>query len=108
MSLFEKDLDAALEQCDEMLEQIAQAHKAADKAMEEMHQSQEEWVKSIIRDKAKPPIKGEITPGKLRWRGIKIVRPDFGYFDKKYNIEIWQRNELLGKVEIELVMKFPQ
>ena len=108
MSLFEKDLDAALEQCDELLEQIAQAHKAADKAMEEMRQSQEEWVKSIIRDKANPPIKGEITPGKLRWRGIKIVRPDFGYFDKKYNIEIWQRNELLGKVEIELVMKFPQ
>lgn len=104
MSLFEKDLDTALEQ----LEQIAQAHKVADKAMEEMRLRQEEWVKSIIRYKANPPIKGEITLGKLRWRGIKIVRPYFGYFDKKYNIEIWQRNELLGKVEIELVMKFPQ
>lgn len=104
MSLFEKDLDTALEQ----LEQIAQAHKAADKAMEQMRLRQEEWVKSIIRDKANPPIKGEITLGKLRWRGIKIVRPYFGYFDKKYNIEIWQRNELLGKVEIELVMKFTQ
>ena len=107
MSLFEKDLDAALEQCDELLEQIAQAHKAADKAREEMLQIEEEWVKSIIRDKANPPIKGEITPGKLRWRGIKIVRPYLGLFDKKYDIEIWQRNELLGKVEIEFVMKFP-
>lgn len=100
MSLFEKDLDTALE----LLEQIAQAHKAADKAREEMRLRQEEWVKSIIRDKAMPPIKGEITPSKLKWRGIKIVQSKFGYLDKKYNIEIWQRNELLGKVEVEFLM----
>ena len=81
MSLFEKDLDAALEQCDELLEQIAQAHKAADKAREEVLHIEEKWVKSIIRDKANPPIKGEITPGKLRWRGIKMVRPNLGLFD---------------------------
>ena len=27
-----------------------------------------------LREKAQPPIKGNITKGKIKWRGIKIVR----------------------------------
>ena len=92
------------EPCKDILNQIAQAHKAADEAMLEMRQKQELWIKTVIREKAMPPIKGEITPSKLKWRGIKIVQSRFGYLDEKYNIEIWQRNELLGKVEVEFLM----
>ena len=94
------------EPCKEILESIAQAHKAADEARREMILKEEEWIRCIIREKATPPIKGEITPGKLRWRGIKLVKPDFGFCSNKYNIELWQRNELLGKIEVELLMKF--
>jgi len=37
-----------------------------------------------LRDNVSPPIKGDITIGKIKWRGIKIVQ--------RYNhpkIEIW-------------------
>ena len=30
-----------------------------------------EWVEDILRNYAQPPIKGEITRGKIRWRGIR-------------------------------------
>ena len=38
------------------------------------------WIKEVnnfieetMRNKAQPPIKGELTLGKTRWRGIKII-----------------------------------
>jgi len=35
---------------------------------------EDEIFMSAVRLNAKPPIKGEITKGKLKWRGIKIVQ----------------------------------
>ena len=39
---------------------------------EEMCKSEEEWLEEIYRTKVIPPIKGKITLGKIRWRGLVI------------------------------------
>lgn len=54
----------------------------------------EEWFKRTILSKAAPPIKGEITKGKLRWRGIHLkmrVVPS-----QCMITELWQRDKCLG------------
>lgn len=54
----------------------------------------EEWVKRTILSQATPPIKGEVTKGKLRWRGIhqKIkLMPN-----QCMITELWQRDKCLG------------
>lgn len=40
----------------------------------------EKWVKNILLNYATPPIKGEITKGKLKWRGIRLCIQN-NYFD---------------------------
>lgn len=35
--------------------------------------NKEEWLEHILREKVEPPIKGDITPGKLKWRGIRLA-----------------------------------
>lgn len=37
-----------------------------------MSQKQDEVIESIVRHFAEPPIKGVITKGKLKWRGITL------------------------------------
>jgi hypothetical protein len=34
--------------------------------------SREAWLEEICRTKVIPPVKGDITPGKIRWRGLRI------------------------------------
>lgn len=36
--------------------------------------SKEKEYEVILRTKAKPPIKGKITKGKIQWRGIKEIK----------------------------------
>jgi len=46
-------------------------------------------VEKILRNYVTPPVKGEITKGKIRWRGLSIAR---------YNgnlVGVIQRNELI-------------
>lgn len=31
-----------------------------------------DFIDETLRNKANPPIKGDLTPGKIRWRGIKL------------------------------------
>ena len=40
---------------------------------------EEIFFKRYIEEFANPPIKGEITKGKIRWRGIKIVQVNNGF-----------------------------
>ena len=47
------------------------------KLFEEIHR-QEELFTSFLRTTAEPPIKGEITKGKLVWRGIRLIRQQIG------------------------------
>lgn len=63
----------------------------------------EEWAKMVLYTYAKPQIRGEITKGKLKWRGIKMVaiHNDFGEHTTVYTI--MQRGVLLGKFKVSLI-----
>ena len=54
----------------------------------------EEWLKRVVLSQATPPIKGEVTKGKLRWRGIyqkiKLIP------SQCMITELWQRDKCLG------------
>ena len=47
----------------------------------EQQKKEEEIFTSALKIMAEPPIKGEITKGKVKWRGIRIVQynDDFKY-----------------------------
>ena len=45
----------------------------------EMQKQEEEIFTTALRTMAEPPIKGEITKGKIRWRGIRIIRQQIGF-----------------------------
>ncbi len=45
---------------------------------DEVRRQEEELFTSALRVMAEPPIKGEITKGKLRWRGIRLIRQQIG------------------------------
>lgn len=57
-----------------------------------------DWAEYILRTFAKPKINGEITAGKLRWRGI-YKREIFENFS--HTIELWQRKKKIGSYTIE-------
>ena len=45
----------------------------------EMQKQEEELFTTTLRTIAEPPIKGEITKGKLTWRGIRLIRQQVGF-----------------------------
>jgi len=45
---------------------------------DEVRRLEEELFTTALRTMAEPPIKGEITKGKLRWRGIRLIRQQVG------------------------------
>lgn len=53
----------------------------------------EEWVKRTILSQASPPIKGGVTKGKLRWRGI---HQKIRLMPNQLITELWQRDKCLG------------
>lgn len=54
-----------LEEMHERMLQSLQDYKFRDERIKE------EWLRNVLKD-ALPPIKGKITKGKLKWRGIKL------------------------------------
>lgn len=50
----------------------------------EQQKKEEEIFTSVLRIMAEPPIKGEITKGKVRWRGIRIVQYNDGFKNTKW------------------------
>lgn len=57
------------------------------------------WQLSIIKKSFKnvvPPIKGDLTAGKLKWRGIKI------YYDGKRFMWVTQRGK---KISLRMILK---
>ena len=53
-----------------------------------------EWVEDCLRTRVKPPIKGDITEGKIRWRGLSLA---FGPVGEFYGI--LQRRKILYSVD---------
>jgi len=45
----------------------------------EMQKKEEELFTIALRTMAEPPIKGEITKGKITWRGIRLIRQQVGF-----------------------------
>jgi hypothetical protein len=35
--------------------------------------NQEKFIEDVLRNHVTPPIKGEITKGKIKWRGLEIM-----------------------------------
>lgn len=63
--------------------------------LQERDEKVSEWAKTVICTYATPRIKGEITKGKLKWRGIKLTRIwSSSYKEETYTIT--QRGKLLG------------
>ena len=56
----------------------------------------EEWLHNVLKD-ALPPIKGKITKGKLKWRGIKLYTHT-GARGSMY--EVMQRGVRLGLLRV--------
>ena len=56
-----------------------------------LEQAITEWIQKELNDKCVPPIKGKITKGKIKWRGLKIVCT----VDGKY---ISQRNNRISPI----------
>jgi hypothetical protein len=44
-----------------------------EKQISEYHKVLEPEIEKILRTRVKPPIKGEITKGKVKWRGLSLV-----------------------------------
>jgi len=59
----------------------------------EQQKKEEEIFTSALRIMAEPPIKGEITKGKVRWRGIRIVQYNDGF---KYTKWLEQRGKQIS------------
>lgn len=49
-----------------------------DSIIKQVMNNQEKFIEDILRNHVKPPIKGEITKGKIKWRGLTIYN-DIGY-----------------------------
>ena len=45
---------------------------------DEVRRQEEELFTTALLIMAEPPIKGEITKGKIRWRGIRLIRQQVG------------------------------
>lgn len=59
----------------------------------EQQKKEEKIFTSALRIMAEPPIKGEITKGKVRWRGIRIVQYNDGF---KYTKWLEQRGKQIS------------
>ncbi len=80
-----------LDDMHERMLQSLQGYKFRDERIKE------EWLRNVLKD-ALPPIKGKITKGKLKWRGIKLYIHT-GARSSMY--EVMQRGVRLGLLRVE-------
>ena len=59
-------------------------------ALKKRDQTIDYVLKNIVRHNAIPEIKGEVTLGKMKWRGIKM------YIDTEFNIYFKQRDKIIS------------
>ena len=71
------------------------------KPIYEQQEKVNEWIKMVLYTYAKPQIKGEITIGKLKWRGIKMRQIHNGKYETLY--EVVQRGEVLGRYTVKII-----
>ena len=70
--------------------------------IQEQQKKEEEIFTTALRTMAEPPIKGKITKGKIRWRGIRIVQQNNGF---KYTKWLEQRGKQISpKIVFESII----
>jgi len=81
-------------------EGIKKMNMSISDALNQYHKKRDLILGIALRDNAVPPIKGEITRGKLKWRGIYIV-------NTKFALRSWieQRGKIISPI-IELTYPF--
>ena len=52
--------------------------KFTQRCISKIQNQEEELFATALQMMAVPPIKGEITKGKIRWRGIRLIRQQVG------------------------------
>ena len=62
--------------------------------IKEMMEGLNKTLETIVRVYSVPPIKGEITEGKLKWRGLRLCSSPMTLADNMYWIE--QRGKQIG------------
>lgn len=74
-------------------------------AIENMNKYISEVVEAHIRNSVVPPIKGEITKGKLRWRGFRgetlVLQSPFDDVPQKCEFKLYQRGKLVDHFIID-------
>lgn len=75
----------------EMMLQSLQGYQFRDELIKE------EWLRNVLKD-ALPPIRGKITKGKLKWRGIKL---HIHTGSRSSMCEVMQRGVRLGLLRVE-------
>lgn len=85
----------------EIIDNLPDANKLVEIIISDAMAKREKAIEEIIRQYAEPKIKGEITPGKLRWRGIALA-------SKTGSSDLWviQRGKQIGPlVRLEMPNK---
>lgn len=85
-------------------ELVKQTYRIAESEQKAENKILEQWLETTIKTKAKPTINGDITLGKLRWRGIKIHRV-WDDRDGSTNYEVKQRSDILGVLKFRFDRK---
>lgn len=87
---------------DKAMEKLAKAYegwknvctKKPQTVQDHISEKVEKHIEQILRTKANPPIRGKITKGKVKWRGIKFYQGREGL---KIHRWVEQRGKQIGK-----------
>lgn len=56
-----------------MKKHVTSLEEIANNAIRKRLEKEEKIFRTALRIMAEPPIRGEITTGKIRWRGIRVI-----------------------------------
>jgi|GEM_PF-4201634 len=68
-----------------------------DKIIKSYHEQEDKIFINALRTIAIPPIKGEITKGKIKWRGIRLHQTQHNIFDPLQR-QLFQRNKPISPI----------
>lgn len=75
------------------MEKLVNSNQMIEKEVSSFIKKRDEIFEKALRENAVPPVKGEITKGKLKWRGIRIAQKSNGF---KITYSIQQRGVNIG------------
>ena len=92
----EKPLEARFEikMTDDAKEVLETLMKEFSQYQSDMRKAMNAWIQDCVRTRVVPPIKGEITRGKVKWRGLSLCYGPDGSF-----LGILQRKHTLYSVD---------